>query len=187
MLGPWHWEVKIIIPALGNSLQRESYKIYQMVFKDKKLMKHLVFLGLVGSAGSTQLCPRSPDLRQEEFTHEPSQCHLAPSCCLSRITLPVQTSGMRWVAYLPPGTMVLFRPELRPRVMSIPMALLQPWSILISLAPVTTKDQEDRAELSWISSSLATEREQVGPEPHLSSMTVLTPLAGYGQTVPESG
>lgn len=34
---------------------------------------HLVFLSFEGSRGQAQLCPRSSDLGQEEFTHEPTQ------------------------------------------------------------------------------------------------------------------
>ena len=45
---------------------------------------------------------------------------------------------LRWVAYLPPGAMVLFRPEVRSRVVSAPVAFLQTWSVLM-LAPVTTE------------------------------------------------
>lgn len=45
---------------------------------------------------------------------------------------------LRWVAYLPPETMVLFRPEVGSRVMSAPVAFLQTWSVLM-LAPVTTE------------------------------------------------
>lgn len=47
--------------------------------------------------------------------------------------------GLRLVAYLPPWTMILFRPKLRPRTMSVLVALLQLWSVLMSLAPNTTE------------------------------------------------
>lgn len=60
----------------------------------------------------------------------------------------------RWVVYLLPGVMVQFRPKLRPRAMSAPVALLQPWSVLMSLAPVTIEGPEVRAALSWICPSL---------------------------------
>lgn len=45
---------------------------------------------------------------------------------------------LKWVAYLPPGAMALFRPEVRSRAVSAPVAFLQTWSVLM-LAPVTTE------------------------------------------------
>lgn len=54
-------------------------------------------------------------------------------------------SRLRWVPYLPPGAKVLFRLELWPRAMSAPVGLLQPWFVLMSLAPITPEGLEDRA------------------------------------------
>lgn len=60
-------------------------------------------------------------------------------------------SGLRPVACLPPGVMVMSGSGLQPKPMSV--ALLQPLSVLMSVAPVTTKDQEDK-------------RHRVGPDQH---------------------
>lgn len=49
---------------------------------------------------------------------------------------------MRPVACLPPGPVMMSGSGLQPRPMSV--ALLRPWSVLISVAAVTTKGQEDR-------------------------------------------
>ena len=53
--------------------------------------------------------------------------------------LKMVRSELMWMACLPPRAIVLFGLGLLPRVLSGPMALPQPWSVLLSLAPVTTE------------------------------------------------
>lgn len=48
-------------------------------------------------------------------------------------------SGLIWVACLLPGAMVKVQPGLLPRIMSGSTALMQPWSVLMSMATVTTE------------------------------------------------
>lgn len=70
-------------------------------------------------------------------------------------------SGLMWVALLPPRAMVLpgpaycWRPWLLLGPMSGFMALMQPQSLYMSMAPDTTKDWKDRAVQSWPHPSLA--------------------------------
>lgn len=63
--------------------------------------------------------------------------------------------GLRWVGYLPPGAMVMFRLGLLPRAMSEPVTLLQPQSVLVCVAPVTIISLDDRAAQSRPHPSLA--------------------------------
>lgn len=53
-----------------------------------------------------------------------------------------------------------------PRAMSRSMALLQPQSVLKSMAPVTTEDREDRVAKSWFHISMAIALEKTDPAPH---------------------
>lgn len=48
-------------------------------------------------------------------------------------------SGLRWMAFLPPGAMVLLPPELQSRAMPPSVALLQLWPMLMSLALVISE------------------------------------------------
>lgn len=94
--------------------------------------------------------------------------------------------------------MVLLGPELHPRVMSVPVVLLQPWSVLMPVPPVTIEGQKDMIVQSWVCPSLATAtgrsgptphqlqhwRVQGSPSPHLSSMKELTLLVGMGAGCP---
>lgn len=55
-----------------------------------------------------------------------------------------------WVASSPPGAMVISRPGLLPRPMSVSVVLLRSQSVLMFMAPITTKGQEKRAlAQSW--------------------------------------
>lgn len=45
---------------------------------------------------------------------------------------------MEWVECLPPGDMLMSRPGLLPRDKSMPEALTQPWSMLMSMTAITT-------------------------------------------------
>lgn len=91
--------------------------------------------------------------------------------------------------------MVLLGPELQPMAMSVPVVLLQPWSVLMPLPPVTFEGQKNRTLKSGVDSSLATAIRRSGPTPHwrdqgnlspcLCSMTELTLLVGCGQAAPE--
>lgn len=53
--------------------------------------------------------------------------------------LKMVRNELRWMACLPPRAMVLFGLDLLPRVFSGPLALPQPQSVLMYLAPVTTE------------------------------------------------
>lgn len=51
----------------------------------------------------------------------------------------VERNRLLWESRLPSGTMVTSRPVLLPRAMPVYMALLEPQSVPVSMAPVTTK------------------------------------------------
>lgn len=53
-----------------------------------------------------------------------------------------------------------------PRVMSRSMALLQPQSVLKSMAPVTTEDSEARVAKSWPHTSMVIALEKTDPALH---------------------
>lgn len=58
-------------------------------------------------------------------------------------------TGLRWVASLPRGAIVMSGPGLMQGPMSRFMALIQPLSLLIPEAPDTTKGREGKAVQSW--------------------------------------
>lgn len=52
-------------------------------------------------------------------------------------------NGLMWEACMPLRVMVTSRPELLPKAMPGSVTLPQPWSVLMSVAPVITKGLED--------------------------------------------
>lgn len=58
------------------------------------------------------------------------------------------------------------RPELLPKAVPGSVSLPYPQSVLMSVALVTTEDNEDRAAGSWSRPLLATALGKIGPDPH---------------------
>lgn len=93
----------------------------------------------------------------------------------------VVRSGLRLVSCLLLGVMVISGSELLPGFMSGPMALLQLWSVLLTMSPDTTKGREDRPTQSRRCPSLAATLERAGSAPHpvqYSREQVLSPHLG---------
>lgn len=100
-------------------------------------------------------------------------------------------NGMKWVAALPPRVMMSW-PGLLLGPISGFMVLMQPWFLLMSMAPAGTKGRENKAIKNWPCPSLAVTLGTNGPAlhpwkhagmregatPHLGSISELTLCAG---------
>lgn len=75
-------------------------------------------------------------------------------------------SWRRWVACSPPEAIVTSGPWLLPRTISGSVARPHAQSVLMSLAPVTTKGNEDKTAQTWPYPSLADALGRTGPVLH---------------------
>lgn len=67
---------------------------------------------------------------------------------------------------MPPRAVAMSGPGLLLGPIAGFMSLTQPRSVLMSEAPDTAKDEEDRAVQSWLCPSLAVAPERTGPTPY---------------------